>query len=109
MGNVRRVASVMGIRESAIEDYERYHRDVWPEVLAAISAAGIQNYSIYRFKTLLFSYWEYEGDDYEGDLAAIDDVPACIRWNDLMATLQVPVEEARPRSWLPLPEVFHLK
>ena len=76
--------------------------------VAAISAAGIRNYSIYRFGTLLFSYWEYEGENYESDLAAIDRVPECVRWNDLMATLQVPIEGAQPRSWTPLPEVFHL-
>ncbi|WP_260856240.1 L-rhamnose mutarotase [Microbacterium sp. BH-3-3-3] len=108
MAKAQRSGSVIGLRESAIEEYERHHREVWPEVLAAISAAGIRNYSIYRYGTLLFSYWEYEGDDYEGDLAAIDQVPACVRWNDLMATLQVPVDGARPRAWLPVPEVFHL-
>lgn len=108
MAKVQRVGSVIGLRESAIEDYERYHREVWPEVMAAISAAGIRNYSIYRFGTLLFSYWEYEGENYESDLAAIDRVPECVRWNDLMATLQVPIEGAQPRSWTPLPEVFHL-
>lgn len=99
---------MIGLRESAIEEYERYHREVWPEVLAAISRAGIRNYSIYRFETLLFSYWEYEGDDYEGDLAAIDLVPECVQWNELMATLQEAVEGAEPRKWLALPEVFHL-
>lgn len=98
----------MGLRESAIEEYERYHAEVWPEVLAAISAAGIRNYSIYRFGTLLFSYWEWEGEDFDADLAAVDLVPECIRWNDLMATLQVPVDGAGERQWLPLPEVFHL-
>lgn len=106
--NVRRVGSVISLREEVVELYEQYHRDVWPDVLAAISAAGIRNYSIYRFGTLLFSYWEYVGDDYEGDLAAIDRVPAAVKWNDLMAGLQVPVDGAGPREWLPLAEVFHM-
>ena len=108
MAKVQRIGSVIGLRKSAIAEYETYHREVWPEVLAAISAAGIRNYSIFRYGTLLFSYWEYDGDDYEGDLAAVDRVPECVRWNNLMATLQVPVEGAEPRSWLALPEVFHL-
>lgn len=107
MPQVRRVGSVIGLRESAIEEYERYHREVWPEVLAAISAAGIRNYSIFRYGTLLFSYFEYVGDDFENDLAAIDVVPESIRWNDLMSTLQVPVEGSRA-GWLTVPEVFHL-
>lgn len=108
MAKVQRVASVIGLRPSAIEEYERHHREVWPEVIAAISAAGIRNYSIFRHGTLLFSYWEYEGEDYERDLAAIDLVPACARWNELMSTLQVAVDDAPPQRWLALPEVFHL-
>lgn len=107
MATVRRVGSVISLREDAIEQYEEYHRKVWPGVLAAISAAGIRNYSIYRFGTLLFSYSEYVGDDYERDLAAVDLVPECIRWNELMSTLQVPVDEEHS-GWLALPEVFHL-
>jgi len=106
--NTVRFASVIALREDAIDEYERHHRDVWPDVLAAISESGIRNYSIYRYGTLLFSYYEYEGTDFERDIAAIDDVPACIRWNELMSTLQVSVPEAKPRKWLPLPEVFHL-
>ncbi|KQR86375.1 hypothetical protein ASF96_08295 [Microbacterium sp. Leaf179] len=108
MSTVRRAGAVMGLRESAIEEYERHHREVWPGVLVALSAAGIRTYSIYRYGTVLFSYWEYEGTDYEGDLAALDLIPACIEWNALMATLQVPVEGAEEHRWLPLPEVFHL-
>lgn len=105
---VRRVGAVIGLRESAIAEYERHHREVWPEVLAALRAAGIRTYSIYRHGTLLFSYWEYEGADYEGDLAALDQVPVCIEWNALMATLQAPIDGGETPRWLPLSEVFHL-
>jgi L-rhamnose mutarotase len=105
---IQRVGAAIALRDGAIEEYERYHQEVWPEVLAAISAAGIRNYSIFRYGALLFSYYEYEGENFEADVAAIDDDPACIRWNEIMSRLQVPVPESAAGKWLTLPEVFHL-
>lgn len=108
MTTVRRAGSVIGLHESAIEEYERYHSDVWPDVLAALSKANIRNYSIYRYGNLLFSYWEYVGDDYAADLAFLDRDPVSQKWVTIMKTFQVPLEGCAPGQWLELPEVFHL-
>lgn len=109
MPQTRRAGSVISLREDAIEEYESHHSEVWPDVLAALSRANIRNYSIYRYGTLLFSYWEYIGDDYAGDLARLDTDPVSARWGQIMQTLQVSVPEARPGRWFELPEVFHLE
>jgi L-rhamnose mutarotase len=37
-------------------------------VLAAIAAANIRNYSIYRHDETLFAYFEYVGDDLAADM-----------------------------------------
>ncbi|MFJ4036946.1 L-rhamnose mutarotase [Microbacterium sp. NPDC090007] len=108
MTQVRRAGSVITLREEAIEEYERYHSAVWSDVLAALTRAHIRNYSIYRYGTLLFSYWEYDGEDYARDLAWLDTDPVSIEWVRIMQTFQVSVPEARPGQWLELPEVFHL-
>ena len=68
---MRRFGQVIRVRPEAIEEYERLHADPWPGVLAAIAAAHIRNYSIYRHGELLFAYYEYVGSDLEGDLAAM--------------------------------------
>lgn len=105
---VRRFGAVMGLREECIEDYERHHADVWPDVLAAISRAHITNYSIFRLGTTLFSYQEYVGTDHAADMAALDAEPACQRWQEVMQPMQVPLPGDRPGQWRELPEVFHL-
>ena len=55
---MQRRARLVGLKPEAIEEYERIHTAVWPEVLAAIHACNIRNYSIFRFGNQLFAYYE---------------------------------------------------
>lgn len=107
MSGVMRVASVMGIADENIEEYERLHAEVWPGVLVRISASNLQNYSIYRFGNELFSYYEYVGDDYDADMAAIAADPVTQRWWSLTTPLQRPFDGLAPGQWWVLPEIFH--
>lgn len=105
---MRRVAQVIGLAEDGAEEYERLHAAVWPAVLEQIRASGIRNYSIYRHGLTLFSYFEYVGDDYEADMAAMAADPETQRWWTYCMPLQRSIPE-RPDDawWLDLPELFH--
>lgn len=103
-----RQGSVIRLRPEAIEEYERYHREGWPEVQQALTDAGFRNYSIYRFGDTLFSYREYVGTDYEADMAVLDAHEPSRRWVAIMHTLQLSVDGAVPPQWTHLPEIFHL-
>jgi L-rhamnose mutarotase len=106
---VRRVASVIGLDPAGAAEYERLHANVWQDVLRQIAASGIRNYSIYRYGELLFSYYEYTGEDLDADLAAMAVDPVTQRWWALCAPLQRPVAEGeRGEWWHMLPEVFHV-
>ena len=106
---VRRLASVIGLPAENVEEYERLHADVWPDVLARISASNVTNYSIYRHGDLLFSYLEYVGDDFEADMAAMAADPVTQRWWAICEPLQLPlVDRAVGEWWKELPEVFHV-
>ena len=106
---MQRMGHVVGIRPESFEEYERIHADVWPEVLAALTAANVHNYSIFRYGELLFAYWEYTGHDFPADMAAISADPVSQKWNALTSQMQRPPEGAAPGVlWLPIPEVFHL-
>jgi L-rhamnose mutarotase len=103
-----RHASVIRLRPEHAEEYLRLHRDTWPDVLAMISAANIRDYSIYLFRDLLFSYYEYVGEDYAADMARIAADPATQRWWQLTDPCQDKVPEAEPGEWWhALPEIFH--
>lgn len=108
MPSPRRVAQVIRLDPAATEEYERLHAAVWPGVLAQIARSGIRNYSIYRYGELLFSYFEYVGDDFERDMATMADDPDTQRWWAVCGPMQRPVAEREPGEWWhTLPEVFH--
>jgi L-rhamnose mutarotase len=97
------------LRPEARERYLRLHAAVWPEVEAMLSAANIRNYSIYLLDDVLFSYYEYMGDDYDRDMRRIAADPATQRW----WSLTDPCQERLPgtadgRQWLELPEAWHM-
>lgn len=105
---MKRVAQVIALDPDQIDEYERVHREVWPGVLAQITGSGIQNYSIYRYGNLLFSYFEYTGDDYEADMAAMAGDPTTQQWWAICEPMQRPVAECEAGEWWhALPEVFH--
>ena len=80
---MKRYASVIGLKPEHRAEYERLHADVWPDVLKQIYVSNIRNYSIYRYGEILFSYFEYIGDDFEGDMARMAEDPTTQRWWDL--------------------------
>ena len=65
--------------------YERYHRAVWPEVVAAIEKAGITRYFIFRDGLDLFHLIECE--DYERAIAEIANDPTSMKWEAEIAQM----------------------
>lgn len=73
-----------------------------------INACNIRNYSIYLYGDLLFSYYEYVGEDHDADMARMAADPTTQRWWQLTDPCQDKVPEAGPGEWWhQLPEVFH--
>jgi L-rhamnose mutarotase len=105
---MQRMGRVIGVKPEAIEDYERIHAAVWPEVLATIHKCNIRNYSIFRFGNLLFAYYEYIGDDHEADMAKMADDPKTREWWTHTDPMQQPLDgRALGEWWAGMKEVFH--
>ena len=66
---MQRFGQVIRVKPEKLEEYKRYHANVWPEVLDKIRDCNIQNYSIYHKDGFLFAYMEYHGDDFDVDMA----------------------------------------
>ena len=99
-----RSAFVLRVRPDKLDEYIRAHREVWPEMLEAISAAGIRNYTIFREGNQMFGYFETDDLAAAGRYLAAQDVSA--RWQDTMAELlEDRVPDAGPP---PLEEIFRL-
>ena len=105
-----RHGQLIGIGEDAIAEYKRLHADVWPGVLAKISACNIRNYSIFlkEPENLLFAYFEYVGIDFDADMAKMAADPETQRWWSFCEPLQRPLESRNEGEWwAEMEEVFH--
>lgn len=107
---MKRYGSVLGLSEEGKAEYIRLHAAVWPGVLAKITACNIHNYSIFlkQPENLLFSYFEYHGDDFEADMAKMAEDPETQRWWALNKPLQQPLDSRRDGEWwAEMDEIFH--
>jgi len=94
-----------------IRQYEAYHANPWPEVLAGTQSTGVRRIFIYRFQRQLFMFME-TADDFELDR----DMPKYMQdrrareWDELMRTFQEPVPGApADGTWVPMAEVFAME
>jgi L-rhamnose mutarotase len=100
----QRTAFVLTVRPEKLEEYLDAHREVWPEMLAALRGAGIRNYTIFRDGNRMFGY--FEADDLAAAGEYLSRQEASTRWQDAMAEL---LEERVPDGGPPaLAEVFRL-
>ncbi|MEO8973778.1 MAG: L-rhamnose mutarotase [Ktedonobacteraceae bacterium] len=105
---MQRFGQIIGVKPEQIEAYEQIHAQVWPEVLAMISACHIRNYSIFRHGTLLFAYFEYTGQDYAADMARMAGDPKTREWWTYTDPMQEPVTgRVEGGWWATMHEVFH--
>ncbi len=105
---MKRIGQVVRVRPDGFDAYVKYHQDVWPGVAKMIHECNIQNYSIYHYNGLLFAYFEYVGDDFDGDMTKMAADPETQRWWDTVKPLQDPVDDRREGEWWhDLEEVFH--
>lgn len=56
------------LKPDKIAEYVALHKNPWPEVLQKIKECHLQNYSIFLLSDTVFSYFEYTGTDYKGDM-----------------------------------------
>jgi len=108
-----RVGSAVGLNSKAMDQYVILHKHVWPGVLDQIRKSNIRNYSIYMGELndgnfYLFAYFEYVGDDFEGDMQAMANDPVTREWWKLTDPLQKRIKSTPTADqWKKLTEVFH--
>lgn len=80
-----RIALHTRLKPGAVEAYEAAHRDVPPELQAAIRAAGAHRWTIWRSGLELFHVLECE--DYDRLLDELAELPVNVAWQARMAEL----------------------
>ena len=105
---MQRFGSVIKLKLGKVDAYKELHANVWPDVLNMIRECNIRNYSIYFKDGILFSYFEYHGDDFEADMKKMAADPNTQAWWKLTDPCQEPFETRKQGEWwASMEEVFH--
>ena len=99
-----RKAFLFGIRPGMEEEYDRRHREVWPELIQLQKEIGFRNYSIYRYRCTLFAYMEFEGD-FETQFRKFHSHPSQAKWREYMSDIIIRDENM---GFQFMDEVYHL-
>ena len=106
---VKRIGMVISIRPDKIGEYKALHADTNPGVRDLLNKYHMHNFSIFLHKIegkyYEFGYYEYTGDDYEGDMAKLDAEPRTKEWLAVCDPLQIPLKGYK--SWAVMEEVYH--
>ena len=111
----KRFAWVTGVKAEKVTYYKQLHANPWPSVNRMLKESHIQNYSIHLKeidgKFFLFSYLEYAGNDWEGDMKKMAADPETQRWWKETDPCQQPLPDAAAKGkiWSDTEEVYHLQ
>ena len=94
-----------------IEEYDHYHKIVWPEIVDNIYMTGIVNMEIYRLETRLFMIME-ASDSFSMEEKEESDLmnQKVQEWEELMWKYQEQLPWAKPgEKWVLMKNIFSLE
>jgi L-rhamnose mutarotase len=104
---MERICFLLQIRPERLDEYKERHKDVWPEMLRALSQAGWHNYSLFlRDDGLLVGY--LETPDFALALRRMEELDVNEKWQREMKPFFSGLAGRPDQGMLRLEEIFHL-
>ncbi len=104
---VRRFGEMIKVKD--LEAYKKWHANPMPGVNEMIKECHLRNYTIYSRGEYLFATYEYDGEDFEADMAKMAADPNTQAWWDVVKPLMQPLEDRNEGEfWSGMEEVYHL-
>lgn len=106
----KRVGMVIKADAAKLELYKQLHAGGHAGVRDLLAKYHIHHFSIF-LQALddgvphLFGYYEYTGDDYDRDMAKLNEEPRNIEWLALTAACQIPLKERT--GWTLMEQVYY--
>ena len=106
----QRYAMAVKLKNEKREYYIENHANVWPEVLSELKKIKIKNYSIYLKEDFMFGYLEYDGDNFDQDMADMQKIPIVEKWTNLMIDCFNPFPNNEDNdSWVMMDQIFFME
>jgi L-rhamnose mutarotase len=104
---MKRIGFQFKVKPDRLAEYKERHKYVWPEMLAALRAAGWHNYTLFmRADGLIFGYFETE-ESLAAAQAKMAATEVNTRWQEHMSDFMD--ANVRPdETFVELEEYFHL-
>jgi L-rhamnose mutarotase len=104
----QRYGSLIRVKPEFEERYIILHKYPFPDVLKRIRDSNLRNYSIFLREGMLFTFFEYVGDDYKRDMDLIAADATTRDWWKLTDPMQIPLETRKKGEWwASMPELLH--
>ena len=88
---MKKVGQVCGIGQKEAQKYIEYHQNIPEAIRRLIYDCNIRNYSIFIRDGLLFTYYEYIGNDYAADMQKMEQNADNQKWWDLVKPIMSPL------------------
>ena len=108
--SLQRYAMAVRLKDEKKDFYLKNHQNVWPEVLSELKKIKVKNYSIFLKEDLMFGYLEYDGDNFDLDMAEMSKIDIVDKWTKLMIDCFNPFPNNEDNSsWVMMDEIFYMK
>ena len=105
----KRFGQIIGVSPGQFERYRTYKNAVWEEVLNALKAYNIKEYTIFCRGGYLYAYFEYTGNDFCADISKMASDQITAEWWKLLKPMQQPmVTEKKEEWWTNMEIIFNL-
>ncbi len=106
----QRYGMAVRLKDDKKEFYIENHANVWPEVLEELRKINIKNYSIFLKDDFMFGYLEYTGNDFDGEMSKMQQIPIVDKWTKLMIDCFNPFPNNEDNdSWVMMDQIFFME
>ena len=107
---IQRYGMAVKLKDEKREYYIENHANVWPEVLEELKKINVQNYSIFLKEDFMFGYLEYTGNNFDGDMEKMQQIPIVDKWTKLMIDCFNPFPNNDDNeSWVMMDQIFFME
>ena len=100
----KRIVALARLKPECVEEYKKYHDNIWPDLVAAYKEAGIAQCNCFLDGVNLIVYVEYGPNATKESLAKLHQNERSIEWQRIMKTFVDTSFESGEYE-----EVFHLE
>lgn len=92
---MKKIGQICSISPENAVKYIEYHKNIPQEIRKLIRDCNVRNYRIYYRNGILFTDFDYIGDDYEADMLKMARDPDNQKWWNLVKPLMSPLPDRK--------------